>query len=53
MYEDMTADLFVPTLHKLASHGVIRWLERGCEVVDLGKLHSIAGWHAAKPRPFI
>lgn len=43
------------TLRKLAGRGVIRWLERGCEVLDEAALHQIAGWQPASPRqrPFI
>jgi CRP-like cAMP-binding protein len=43
------------TLRKLADRGVMRWLERGCEVLDEAALCRIAGWQPAKPRqrPFI
>ena len=43
------------TLRKLADRGTIRWLERGCEVLDEQALGQIAGWRPANPRqrPFI
>ncbi|MGF9692315.1 Crp/Fnr family transcriptional regulator [Rhizobium sp. 0TCS1.26] len=43
------------TLRKLADLGTIRWLDRGCEVLEREKLMDIAGWRPAneKLRPFI
>jgi CRP-like cAMP-binding protein len=43
------------TLRKLADRGVIRWLERGCDVLDEEALCQIAGWQPAvlRQRPFI
>lgn len=43
------------TLRKLVSRGLIRWLDRGCEVLDIDGLLSIAQWEGLveKPRPFI
>lgn len=43
------------TLRKLADRGVIRWLERGCEVLDTDGLCQIADWEPdhIRNRPFI
>jgi CRP-like cAMP-binding protein len=43
------------TLRKLADRGVIRWLERGCDVLNEPELARIADWHPPIPRrrPFI
>lgn len=43
------------TLKKLASRGALRWLDRGCEVLDNQALLDISGWQGlpATPRPYI
>ena len=43
------------TLRKLQERGLVRWLERGCEVLDEEALRKIAGWEpqAHERRPFI
>ncbi len=43
------------TVRKLAQKNLLRWRDRGCEVLDLEKLKAIAGWTPADgpPRPFI
>ncbi len=43
------------TLRKLAARGLIRWLDRGCEVLDPAGLAALANWHPSEPvrRPFI
>lgn len=43
------------TLRKLASRGMIRWLDRGCEVLNAEGLSEIAGWayDVEEGRPFI
>ncbi|QLF68374.1 Crp/Fnr family transcriptional regulator [Peteryoungia desertarenae] len=43
------------TLRKLADKGLIRWLDRGCEILDKSGLFSVAGWEPedALLRPFI
>ena len=43
------------TLRKLATKGALRWLDRGCEVLDYGMLQDISGWDGlpATPRPYI
>jgi CRP-like cAMP-binding protein len=43
------------TLRKLAAQGLIRWLDRGCEVLDPSGLHQVAEWWppAESKRPFI
>ncbi|ATU90285.1 Crp/Fnr family transcriptional regulator [Phyllobacterium zundukense] len=43
------------TLKKLASRGALRWLDRGCEVLDEQILMDISGWQGlpATPRPYI
>ena len=43
------------TLRKLVDQGLVRWLDRGCQVIDLEGLYRVAGWrppHEGK-RPFI
>lgn len=43
------------TLRKLANRGMIRWLDRGCEVIDADGLAEIADWEyePSTDRPFI
>ena len=43
------------TLRKLANRGLIRWIDRGCEVLDSSGLEKIAGWDPVSEsnRPFI
>lgn len=43
------------TLRKLADQGLIRWLDRGCEVVNAEGLYQVAEWWppAESKRPFI
>ena len=43
------------TLKKLAQRGLIRWQERGCEVLDGNGLGAVAGWEGLgeRKRPFI
>jgi CRP-like cAMP-binding protein len=43
------------TLRKLADQGLIRWLDRGCEIIDASGLHQLAQWRppAESKRPFI
>ncbi|MGV8937247.1 MAG: Crp/Fnr family transcriptional regulator [Allorhizobium sp.] len=43
------------TLRKLASRNLIRWLDRGCEILDPEGLESVANWDAnvKEMRPFI
>ncbi|MEQ8296000.1 MAG: Crp/Fnr family transcriptional regulator [Nitratireductor sp.] len=43
------------TLRKIAARGLVRWLDRGCEVLDEDGLCKIAGWSdpPAGTRPFI
>ena len=43
------------TLRKLAEQGLIRWLDRGCEVLDAERLYRAAQWRppAEGRRPFI
>jgi CRP-like cAMP-binding protein len=43
------------TLRKLADQGLIRWLDRGCEVINVEGLHQVAEWWppAESKRPFI
>jgi CRP-like cAMP-binding protein len=43
------------TLRRLAEMGLIRWLDRACEVLDEKKLLEISGWSGIdeKRRPFI
>lgn len=38
------------TLRKLADRGLIRWLDRACEVRDLSGLQAIAGWDGPPER---
>jgi CRP-like cAMP-binding protein len=43
------------TLRKLADRNLMRWQERGCEIIDPEGLLSLARWEGLKsePRPFI
>lgn len=43
------------TIRKLIDRKLVRWLDRGCEVVDLDRLARIAGWEAPpqRKRPLI
>lgn len=43
------------TLRKLAARGLVRWLDRGCEVLEPEGLAELANWVPAEPvkRPFI
>lgn len=43
------------TLRKLANRGMVKWLDRGCEVLDESGLSEIAGWvdQPMKNRPFV
>ncbi|MFN7103273.1 MAG: Crp/Fnr family transcriptional regulator [Pseudorhizobium sp.] len=43
------------TLRKLTDGGLIRWLDRGCQVIDPEGLYRVAGWRppAEGARPFI
>jgi len=43
------------TLRKLVDSGLIRWLDRGCQVIDPEGLYRVAGWRppAEGARPFI
>jgi CRP-like cAMP-binding protein len=43
------------TLRKLANKGMIKWLDRGCEVIDADGLAEIANWEyeISTDRPFI
>lgn len=43
------------TLRKLADQGLVRWLDRGCEVVEIEGLYRLAGWRPPNEtgRPFI
>lgn len=43
------------TLRKLAAKNLVRWLDRGCEVLNPEGLQDVAGWHpgAIAKRPFI
>jgi CRP-like cAMP-binding protein len=43
------------TLKKLAQRGLIRWQERGCEILDGAGLSNLAGWEGLgeTKRPFI
>lgn len=43
------------TLRKLAARGMIRWLDRGCDIRDPDGLAAIAGWEPDqdRTRPFI
>ncbi|MGB3812749.1 MAG: Crp/Fnr family transcriptional regulator [Shinella sp.] len=43
------------TLRKLADRKLMRWLDRGCEIIDPDGLQALAGWEGLQrgPRPFI
>lgn len=43
------------TIRKLTDRGLLRWRERGCEVLDLDGLMRLSGWEGMTegPRPFI
>lgn len=43
------------TLRKLADRKLMRWQEKGCEILDADGLQAIAGWEGLErgPRPFI
>ena len=43
------------TLRKLAARKLMRWQDRGCEILDLDGLLALAGWEGLQrgPRPFI
>jgi len=43
------------TLRKLMDQGLIRWLDRGCEIVNPEGLYRVAGWRPPEEgrRPFI
>ncbi|KGD94979.1 Crp/Fnr family transcriptional regulator [Rhizobium sp. YS-1r] len=43
------------TLRRLVQQGLIRWLDRGCEVLDTERLYHVAEWRppAEGKRPFI
>jgi CRP/FNR family transcriptional regulator, anaerobic regulatory protein len=43
------------TLKKLSSRNLIRWRDRGCDVLDIAGLASVAAWEPVKEvdRPFI
>jgi CRP/FNR family transcriptional regulator len=43
------------TLRKLANRGMIRWLDKGCEVIDPDGLSEIAAWdyQLSSDRPFV
>ena len=43
------------TLRKLADHGLVRWLDRGCQVMEPEGLYRVAGWRPPEEgkRPFI
>lgn len=43
------------TLKKLAGRGALRWLDRGCEVLDEKTLLNVSGWQGLSdtPRPYI
>jgi CRP-like cAMP-binding protein len=43
------------TLRKLMDRQLIRWLDRGCEVLDVSGLKALARWEGLKqePRPFM
>lgn len=43
------------TIRKLTERGLLRWRERGCEVIDTAGLMRLAGWEGLKDgkRPFI
>nr|CAD6407383.1 Crp/Fnr family transcriptional regulator [Rhizobium sp. Q54] len=43
------------TLRKLMDQGLVRWLDRGCEIINPEGLYRVAGWHPPEEgrRPFI
>ncbi len=43
------------TLRKLADRKLMRWQDRGCEILDADALQALAGWEGPQrgPRPFI
>ena len=43
------------TLRKLMDQGLVRWLDRGCEIIDAAGLYRAAEWRPPKEgaRPFI
>lgn len=43
------------TIRRLTERGLVRWLERGCEVLDLEGLMKLAGWEGFEEgrRPFV
>jgi CRP-like cAMP-binding protein len=43
------------TLRKLVKHKLIRWFDRGCEIVDAQRLRDMAGWAGPEetPRPLV
>ena len=43
------------TLRKLADRKLMRWQEKGCEILDAETLQALAGWEGPQrgPRPFI
>ena len=43
------------TLRKLADRKLMRWQEKGCEILDADALQALAGWEGPQrgPRPFI
>lgn len=43
------------TLRKLSARGLVKWLDRGCEVIDDDALSKIANWEYQLPdsRPFL
>ncbi|GAB4521849.1 MAG: Crp/Fnr family transcriptional regulator [Roseibium sp.] len=43
------------TLRRLANDELIRWRERGCEILDTGGLRDVANWKESLPgsRPFL
>ena len=50
-----TADAYYKTLRKLADRKLMRWQDRGCEILDADALQALAGWEGPQrgPRPFI
>jgi CRP/FNR family transcriptional regulator len=43
------------TLRKLSNSGLIRWRDRGCEILEADGLREVAGWKESLPgrRPFL
>jgi CRP-like cAMP-binding protein len=43
------------TLRKLLDQGLVRWLDRGCQVIEPERLYRVAGWQPPdeEKRPFI